>query len=107
MSRLVWDVGRADPRGSERLGERESGVVARGNSGLFSRFRGESGRGESLSGSFLGREGPQKSTPYPGFKLEFKKHTSNPKIQLRTRGGFLNLKSKLHLSFTNVPHAVH
>ena len=21
MSRLVWDVGRADPRGSERLGE--------------------------------------------------------------------------------------
>ena len=37
------------------------------------RFRGESGRGEALSGSFLGREGPQKSTPYPGFKLEFKK----------------------------------
>ena len=72
-----------------------------------SRFRGESGRGESLSGSFLGREGPQKSTPYPGFKLEFKKHTSNPKMQLRTRGGFLNLKSKLHLDFTNVPHAVH
>ena len=68
---------------------------------------GESGRGEALSGSFLGREGPQKSTPYPGFKLEFKKHTSNPKMQLRTRGGFLNLKSKLHLSFTNVPHAVH
>ena len=26
MSRLVWDVGRADPRGSERLGEREGGV---------------------------------------------------------------------------------
>ena len=25
----------------------------------------------------------------------------------RTRGGFLNLKSKLHLDFTNVPHAVH
>ena len=23
------------------------------------------------------------------------------------RGGFLNLKSKLHLSFTHVPHAVH
>ena len=42
-----------------------------------------------------------------GFKLEFKKHTSNPKMQLRTRGGFLNLKSKLHLSFTHVPHAVH
>ena len=40
-------------------------------------------------------------------KLEFKKHTSNPKMQLRTRGGFLNLKSKLHFSFTNVPHAVH
>ena len=31
------------------------------------------GREEALSGSFLGREGPQKSTPYPGFKLEFKK----------------------------------
>ena len=25
----------------------------------------------------------------------------------RTRGGFLNLKSKLHLDFTNVPLAVH
>ena len=45
---------------------------------------GESGRGEALSGSFLGREGPQKSTPYPGFKLEFKKHTSNPKMQLQS-----------------------
>ena len=41
------------------------------------------GREEALSGSFLGREGPQKSTPYPGFKLEFKKNTSNPKIQLK------------------------
>ena len=118
MSRLVWDVGRADPRGSERLGEREGGVKVElkprtggprgsGEFGAFSPFRGESGRGEALSGSFLGREGPQKSTPYPGFKLEFKKHTSNPKMQLRTRGGFLNLKSKLHLDFTNVPHAVH
>ena len=26
MSRLVWDVGRADPRGSERLGKREGEV---------------------------------------------------------------------------------
>ena len=94
MSRLVWDVGRADPRGSERLGEREGGVKVElkprtgrtegsGEFGAFSPFRGESGRGEALSGSFLGREGPQKSTPYPGFKLEFKKHTSNPKIQLK------------------------
>ena len=90
MSRLVWDVGRADPRGSERLGEREGGVRVElkpragprggpggprgsGEFGAFSPFRGESGRGEALSGSFLGREGPQKSTPYPGFKLEFKK----------------------------------
>ena len=54
-----------------------------GEFGAFTPFWGESGRGEALSGSFLGREGPQKSTPYPGFKLEFKKHTSNPKIQLR------------------------
>ena len=46
----------------------------------FLAFRGESGRGEALSGSFLGREGPQKSTPFPGFKLEFKKHTQNPKV---------------------------
>ena len=90
MSRLVWDVGRADPRGSERLGEREGGVKVElkprawaegragkteglGEFGAFSPFWGESGRGEALSGSFLGREGPQKSTPYPGFKLEFKK----------------------------------
>ena len=90
MSRLVWDVGRADPLGSERLGEREGGVKVElkprawaegragktgglGEFGAFSPFWGESGRGEALSGSFLGREGPQKSTPYPGFKLEFKK----------------------------------
>ena len=80
MSRLVWDVGRADPRGSERLGEREGGVKVEagkteglGEFGAFSPFWGESGRGEALSGSFLGREGPQKSTPYPGFKLELKK----------------------------------
>ena len=75
---------REDPRGSERLGEREGGVRVElkpraggprglGEFGAFSPFRGESGRGEALSGSFLGREGPQKSTPYPGFKLEFKK----------------------------------
>ena len=50
-------------RGSEALRE----------FGAFSPFRGESGREEAFSGSFLGREGPQKSTPYPGFKLEFKK----------------------------------
>ena len=36
-----------------------------------------------------------------------KKHTSNPKIQLKMQSWFLNLKSKLHFSFTNVPHAVH
>ena len=45
-------------------------VNCNGNTRLV---RGESGRGEALSGSFLGREGPQKSTPYPGFKFEFKK----------------------------------
>ena len=45
-------------RGSEALRE----------FGAFSPFRGESGRWEALSESFLGREGPQKSTPYPGFK---------------------------------------
>ena len=33
MSRLVWDLEGADPRGSERLGERED-RGARGNSGL-------------------------------------------------------------------------
>ena len=60
-------------RGSEALRE----------FGAFSPFWGESGREEAFSGSFLGCEGPQKSTPYPGFKLEFKKHISNPKIQLK------------------------
>ena len=75
MSRLVWDVGRADPRGSERLGEREGGVRvelkprarvtvdSEGRAGrteglgsifgAFSPFRGESGRWEALSESFL------------------------------------------------------
>ena len=39
-------------RGSEALRE----------FGAFSPFWGESGREEAFSGSFLGREGPQKST---------------------------------------------
>ena len=46
MSRLVWDVGRADPRGSERLGEREGGVKvelkpmrARAEPFLFDKWR--------------------------------------------------------------------
>ena len=60
-NKLHWAEGRAGK--TEGLGE----------FGAFSPFWGESGRGEALSGSFLGREGPQKSTPYPGFKLEFKK----------------------------------
>ena len=61
--------------GSERIREAwgKGGPRGSGEFGAFSPFRGESGRGEALSGSFLGREGPQKSTPYPGFKLEFKK----------------------------------
>ena len=65
------------PRGgraaSLRGGHRLKGSEALREFGAFSPFWGESGRGEALSGSFLGREGPQKSTPYPGFKLEFKK----------------------------------
>ena len=85
---------REDPRGSERLGEREGGVKVElkprtggprgsGEFGAFSPFRGESGRGEALSGSFLGREGPQKSTPTPGLNSSLKKHTSNPKISVQ------------------------
>ena len=102
MSGLGWDEGSCPARagmrnveaglgrgegGSERIREawgREGGVKVElkpragrtegsGEFGAFSPFRGESGRGEAFSGSFLGREGPQKSTPYPGFKLEFKK----------------------------------
>ncbi len=46
------------------------------------------------------------TTPPRNPTSSLKKHTSNPKMQLRTRGGFLNLKSKLHFSFTNVPLAV-
>ena len=61
-------------QGSERLGEREGGVKVElkprtggprgsGEFGAFSPFRGESGREEAFSGSFLGREGPQKIRP--------------------------------------------
>ena len=68
---------REDPRGLGRgrveLRLRAGKTEGLGEFGAFSPFWGESGRGEALSGSFLGREGPQKSTPYPGFKLEFKK----------------------------------
>ena len=35
-----------------------------------------------------------------------RKFANESSMLLRTRGGFLNLKSKFHLSFTNVPHAV-
>ena len=52
-------------------------------------------------------DGEQTAADIEGLNSSLKKHTSNPKMQLRTRGGFLNLKSKLHLDFTNVPHAVH
>ena len=86
MRNVEAGLGRGEG-GSERIREawgREGGVKVElkprtgrteglGEFGAFSPFRGESGRGEALSGSFLGREGPQKSTPYPGFKLEFKK----------------------------------
>ena len=74
-------------RGSEALRE----------FGAFSPFRGESGRWEALSESFLGREGPQKSTPYPGFKLEFKKNTPQiQKFNLKCKSGDLELKLKFH-----------
>ena len=86
--RVGLDVG-IDGRRERELGG-PGGPRGSGEFGAFSPFWGESGRGEALSGSFLGREGPQKSTPYPGFKLEFKKHTSNPKIQLKCKAGILN-----------------
>ena len=62
---LLILVDRVQPRVPLIPRARESGEF-----GAFSPFRGESGRGEALSGSYLGREGPQKSTPYPGFKPE-------------------------------------
>ena len=69
------------PRGgraaSLRGGHRLKGSEALREFGAFSPFRGESGREEAFSGSFLGREKPS------------------------------NLRSKLHFSFTNVPHAAH
>ena len=67
------------------------GSAPRGCQGSLGPFR-------VLSGTFQGiplRE-----------KLEFKNTLKSKRQQLRTRGGFLNLKSKLHLSFTGVPHAV-
>ena len=64
---------------------------------IFGFEGGESGRGEALSGSFLGREGPQKSTPYPGFKLEFKKNTPQiQKFNLKCKSGDFELKLKFH-----------
>ena len=59
-----------------------------GEFGAFSPFWGESGRGEALSGSFLGRESPKKSTPYPGFKLEFKNTPQIQKCNLDYEAGF-------------------
>jgi len=56
--------------------------------------------GRPFPGPFWDVKALKNPHPTPGLN-------SNPKMQLRTRGGFLNLKSKLHLSFTNVPLAVH
>ena len=98
---------REDPRGSERLGEREGGVVARGNSGLSRLSGANPDAGRPFPGPFWDVKALKNPPPTPGLNSSLKKHTSNPKMQLRTRGGFLNLKSKLHLDFTNVPHAVH
>ena len=51
---------------------------------------------EGRAGSFLGREGPQKSTPYPGFKLEFKNTPQIQKINLKCKSGDFELKLKFH-----------
>ena len=84
-------------RCSSERGEREKRFYGGGKGERRSEPRGESGRGEALSGSFLGREGPQKSTPYPGFKLELKKNTPQiQKFNLKCKSGDLELKLKFH-----------
>ena len=101
MSRLVWDVGRADPRGSERLGEREGGVRvelkpragaegrgwedrgARGNSGLSRVSGANPDAGRPFPGPFWDVKALKNPPPTPGLNSSLKKHTSNPKIQLK------------------------
>ena len=67
-ARLVWDVGRADPRGSERLGEREGGVkvelkprAGRGFLAFPGRIRTRGGPFRVLSGT----RRPSKIHPLP------------------------------------------
>ena len=79
----------------------------RGNSGLSRLSGANPDAGRPFPGPFWDVKALKNPPPTPGLNSSLKKHTSNPKMQLRTRGGFLNLKSKLHLSFTNVPLAVH
>ena len=100
MSRLVWDVGRADPRGSERIpggdGEREGGVKVElkprtgRTEGLgirgFLAFPGRIRTRGGPFGSFLGRRRPPST--HPGFKLRFKKHTKIQKCNLEHEAGF-------------------
>ena len=116
MSRLVWDVGRADLRGSERLGEREGGVRveltegrgrgegredrgARGNSGLSRLSGANPDAGRPFPGPFWDVKALKNPPPTPGLNSSLKKHTSNPKMQLRTRGGFFELEVKVALGF--------
>ena len=51
---------------------------------------------------------PAKGTTTEAAKSPLARRNTAPAFACdRTRGGFLNLKSKLHLDFTNVPLAVH
>ena len=106
MSRLVWDVGRADPRGSERLGEREGGVRvelkpragaegrgwedrgARGNSGLSRLSGANPDAGRPFPGPFWDAKALKNPPPTPGLNSSLKNTPQIQKCNLEHEAGF-------------------
>ena len=103
MSRLVWDVGRADPRGSERIreawgeGGRSYGGVktegredrgARGNSGLSRLSGANPDAGRPFPGPFWDVKALKNPPPTPGLNSSLKNTPQIQKCNLEREAGF-------------------
>ena len=105
---LVWDVGRADPRGREAWGE--GGVKtegrgrgegredrgARGNSGLSRLSGANPDAGRPFPGPFWDAKALKNPPPTPGLNSSLKNTPQIQKFNLKCKSGDLELKLKFH-----------